>query len=256
MDEYEVKGIVVTVKDDADSPGTVVASFAAFDEIDRDGEITRPDAFGTQKVLLGAYGHSSFGRMGAPTPPVGIGEIREEKGQGIFTGQFNLEMMAGKETFESVKMAGPLQQWSYGFQVLKESFDTVRGQRVRVLEKMKVHEVSPVMIGAGTRTRTLDIKEATEAFTLEEHSDHALAAWTEYLNRLKALADLRAKDGRILSAANRSRLSKLGESLREIDAAIAKLLEDTDAPDKSAALSAYLEFQKTQSRINGVAIGA
>ena len=256
LEDYGRKGLTIELKDDADTPGLVIASFAAFDEIDRHGEITKPKAFGTQDVLLGAYGHTSFGRMGSPTPPVGRGQIREEKGHAIFEGQFNLDMVAGREMYESVKMAGDLQEWSYGYRVMKETQIMVEGRPVRVLEKLLVKEVSPVMVGAGNDTRTLALKGDTGDMTLEEHTDVALAAWSDYLERLKALADLRAKDGRVLSAANRSRLSKLAESLREIDSEISQLLEATEPPDKSAGLAVWAAYQKTLSRIQGVTVGA
>ena len=251
--EIETKSLAVEIKEDGDTPGTVVAAFAAFDEVDRDGEITRKGAFGSQDVLLGAFGHTSFGRMGAPVPPVGRGTIKEEKGRAIFEGRFNLNMQAGTELFESVKMAGDLQQWSYGFRVEKESSTIRDGRAIRVLEKLLVSEVSPVMVGAGNSTETLAVKSAGD-LTLEEHTDVALAAWSDYLDRLKSLADLRAKDGRVLSAANRTRLLKLGESLLAIDAEIQKLLEDADPQDKAATLAAWAAHQKTLSRLHGVAV--
>ena len=249
MDELEIKSLAVELKDDPETPGLVVATFAAFDEVDRDRESTRKGAFGKQAVLLGAYGHTSFGRFGPPVPPIGRGDIREEKGRAIFEGQFNLDMLSGRETYESVKMAGDLQEWSYGFKVEKESSTIVEGIALRVIEKVKVREVSPVIIGAGNSTATVALKSGD--LTLEEHTDEALAAWSDYYERLQSLADLRAKDGRVLSSANRSRLAKLSESLREIDDAIAKLLEDTDAPDKSAALAVYTAHLKTVSRFAG-----
>jgi len=52
----------------------------------------------------------------------------------------------------------PLTEWSYGFRVL-ESTDEVRdGKSIRVLSKLDVFEVSPVVKGAGIDTHTVDIK--------------------------------------------------------------------------------------------------
>jgi hypothetical protein len=257
MPDVESKSLAVQLKLDDDQPGLVVATFAAFDEVDKEGDVTKKGAFGSQEVLLGAYGHTSFGRYGPAQPPVGRGKIHEDAKRAIFEGQFNLNMAAGREMYESVKMTGELQDWSYGFRTVKESSRIVEGRPVRVLEELLVTEVSPVMIGAGNSTATLGIKAVGLDLTLEEHTDVALAAWSDYLARLKSLADLRAKDGRVLSAANRSRLSKLAESLREIDAEISQLLESTDPADKSAAVAAYAAFLKIEHRLRGgVAVGA
>lgn len=252
----------VEVKDDGDDAGTVIAHFAAFDEIDRDREITAKGAFGNQDVLLGAYGHASTGRFGTPTMPVGIGKIHEEKGIAVFEGKFNLNMAAGREAFEAVKMAGPLQEWSYGFMVTAESVKVVDNQRIRQLDKLKVHEVSPVMVGAANASRTASIK-AMEDLTLEDHADAALTTASEVVDRIKWTADMRAKQGRTLSAANITRLQNLQVQAQAMDAEITTLLEgagetqgsdDPDDAEKSAmVLQAYTEFQHTKSRLIGAA---
>lgn len=255
MDQLSFKTLVtVEVKDDGDDAGTVVAHFAAFDEVDRDREITAKGAFGDQDVLLGAYGHASTGRFGTPTMPVGIGKIHEEKGIAVFEGKFNLDMQAGREAFAAVKMAGPLQEWSYGFQVLSESVKLVNNQPIRQLDKLKVHEVSPVMVGAANASRTASIK-SMEDLTLEDHACAALTTVTEVVDRIKWTAEMRTKQGRTLSAANVTRLQGLSAQAQALDAEITKLLEDADPPkepvdgsdaEKAAVLQAYVEFQHSQ----------
>jgi hypothetical protein len=51
-----------------------------------------------------------------------------------------------------------LQEWSYSFDILDASFGEFEGKQVRFLRKLKVHEVSPVMLGAGIGTHTRAIK--------------------------------------------------------------------------------------------------
>ena len=262
MDNLSFKTLAtVEVKDDGDDAGTVIAHFAAFDEVDRDREITAKGAFGNQDVLLGAYGHASTGRFGVPTAPVGIGKIHEEKGVAVFEGKFNLNMVAGREAFEAVKMAGPLQQWSYGFMVEAESIKVVDNQRIRQLDKLKVHEVSPVMVGAANASRTASIK-SMEDMTLEDHADAALTTAEEVVERIKWTAEARAKSGRTLSAANVTRLHALGEQAQALNTEISKLLadaepaqestEDSDA-EKALVLQAFTEFQHSRSRLIGAA---
>lgn len=251
MSGMERKSIILEVKADDDEPGAVAARFAAFNELDKDGDITKPGAFGKQAVLLGAYGHASFGRMGAPMPPIGRGEIAEEKGGAVFKGRFNLDMAAGKETYESVKMSGDLQEWSYGYRVLREATEMVNGEPHRVLEKLAVSEVSPVMVGAGNSTGTLDIKAYTD-LPFTQHTDQAEEVMADYLDRIKALAALRAKEGRVLSGTNRKRLEDLSSRLSELQAEITELLASADPPDKSAAQQLYTQYLKTLSRLQGV----
>ncbi len=260
MDDLSFKTLAtVEVKDDGDDAGTVIAHFAAFDEIDRDREITSKGAFGNQDVLLGAYGHASTGFMGSPVAPVGIGSIHEEKGIAVFEGKYNLNMIAGREAFEAVKMAGSLQQWSYGFQVMAESIKMVDNQRIRVLDKLKVHEVSPVMVGAANASRTTSIKSMDD-MTLEDHADAALTTAADVVERIKWTAEMRTKQGRTLSAANVTRLRNLASQAQALDAEITKLLEDADPkgsddPDaeKALALQAFAEFQHSTSLRVGAA---
>ncbi len=251
-DEIKRKTLVsVEVKADGDDAGTVIAHFAAFNEPDRDQEITRTGAFGNQKVLLGAYGHASTGMFGAPSLPVGRGEIHEEKGLAVFEGQFNLNMVAGRETFEAVKDAGDLQEWSYGFRVLKESVEHINNRPFRVLEELAVHEVSPVMVGAANNSETVTIKSHSN-LSLEDHSEAALAAVEEYLERVKSLAGLRLSEGRGLSAAHVSRLQAFAAKCANADAEIKRLLE-AEPENQDAARAAYVAYLRIQSHLLGAA---
>jgi hypothetical protein len=152
----------VEVKD-ADS-GLVEAVFSTFNVKDRDGDVTRPGAFtdGTP-VRISAYGHASWGREGVPMLPVGKGAIRQTATEAIFSGQFFMDTIAGRETFLTVKAMGELQEWSYSVHPEKASFGDFNGQRVQFLDKLKgPHEVSPVLAGAGLNTRTLAVKSAKQ----------------------------------------------------------------------------------------------
>lgn len=150
------KSLHVEVKD-ADK-GLVTAVFCTFDVIDHDGDVIAPDAIadGTA-VRISAYGHKSWeGAM-----PVGKGVIRVTSTEAILEGQFFLGTTAGKDTFELVKQMGDLQEWSWGFDVLDAEPATVDGRNVRRIKRTEVHEVSPVLLGAGLYTRTLATKSAS-----------------------------------------------------------------------------------------------
>lgn len=147
------KNFRVEVKDE--SKGQVRAVFSTFNVVDADQDVTRPGAFtdGTE-VVISAYGHTSWG--GAL--PVGKGVIKTTAKTAVLEGQFIMSTTHGKDAFETVKELGGLGQWSYGYDAEEYSFGEHNGQKVRFLDKLKVHEVSPVLVGAGVGTRTLAAK--------------------------------------------------------------------------------------------------
>lgn len=149
-------GMRIQVKDA--EAGVVEAVFSRFNVIDYDYDVTLPEAFEDgAKVLISAYGHRSW--MGLK--PVGRGVIRVEKDCAILDGQFWLDTIEGAETFKVVKNAAELQEWSYGFNVLEtgELTEEMRQRGIRrVIKKVYVYEVSPVMVGAGIDTQTTSVK--------------------------------------------------------------------------------------------------
>jgi HK97 family phage prohead protease len=151
----DTKGLRVEIKDEAQ--GLVKAVFATFNVVDSHGDVTPPGAFSDgEEMPISSYGHTSW--EGAL--PVGKGTIRQTSREAIFEGQFFMNTAAGRDTFETVKELGSLGQWSYGYDPLEYSFGEYDGKRVRFLNRIKVHEVSPVLVGAGVNTRTLSAKSA------------------------------------------------------------------------------------------------
>lgn len=145
----------VEIKDEA--KGEVTAVFATLGVRDHDGDFTRDGAFmDGAPVRISAYGHTSWGGE----LPVGKGFIKVKGNKAILVGQFFMNTQHGKDTFETIKALSEddLQEWSYGFDIDEYAFGEVDGQRVRFLDKLTVHEVSPVLLGAGIGTRTLSAK--------------------------------------------------------------------------------------------------
>lgn len=142
--------------------GTVQAVFATLDVVDLDGDVTVKGAFEDgAPVRISAYGHSSWeGEL-----PVGKGTIRESGSEAILDGQFFLNTTHGRDHFETVKELGDLMQWSYGFDIIERSDPPKNADPAwrQTLQKLKVHEVSPVLLGAGVNTRTLAVKDFKRA---------------------------------------------------------------------------------------------
>lgn len=157
----DTKRLTVQVKDAA--KGEVSAVFATFNAIDSDGDVTLPGAFTDgAKVRISAYNHKSW--EGAL--PVGKGTIRTTDTEAIMDGQFFMDTTHGRDAFLTVKAMSEddLQEWSYGYDAADFSFGEHDGKRVRFLRKQIVHEVSPVLLGAGVGTRTLAAKSRKTGF--------------------------------------------------------------------------------------------
>lgn len=149
----------VRIKQDGQE-GEFEAVIATLNTMDKDGDYTVPGAFGQQEVtILPSHNWDSV--------PLGKATIMERGTEVVAVGRFNLETNVGREWYQALKFdiqnGRPLQEWSYGYRVLESSDETIDGHMARVLRKLSVHEVSPVIIGAGEGTRTVSVKKATPA---------------------------------------------------------------------------------------------
>lgn len=158
---------------DADR-GEVDVVFSTLNVIDSDGDVTPPGAFEEgAPVRISAYGHTSWSGI----LPVGKGAIRTVGNEGIMSGRFFMDTTSGRDTFLVVKELGEMQEWSYGYDPVEFSFGEQDGQRVRFLNKLKVHEVSPVLLGAGVGTRTLAAKAATKGPVRAHSTETSTESW-------------------------------------------------------------------------------
>lgn len=136
-------------------PGEFRAVFSTFNVIDLDHDVTLPGAFKDGAAVRISYWGHRWQDL-----PVGRGVIHQDEKQAWVDGQFFLDTTAGKETYQTVKNLGELQEWSYGYEILESSngqFGDPK-QDVRLLRALEVPEVSPVMLGAGIDTHTESIK--------------------------------------------------------------------------------------------------
>lgn len=135
--------------------GSFEAVFATLNVRDKDGDVIVPGSIENgEPVRISAYNHSSWG--GAL--PVGKGKITEENDELVVRGKFFKTTDAGRETYNTVKELDDLTEWSFGFDTIEAESGELDGKRVNFLRKLKVYEVSPVLLGAGINTRTTAIK--------------------------------------------------------------------------------------------------
>lgn len=132
--------------------GEFRAVFSWFNVVDKTGDITLPSAFTDgEKVKISAWGHAWSAL------PIGRGTVHKDAEKAFVDGVFFISTSHGRDAYETIKGLGnDLNEFSYGFDVL----DSEEKDGHRILKKLKVFEVSPVMIGAGNRTFLESIKSA------------------------------------------------------------------------------------------------
>ncbi|MDD5302021.1 MAG: hypothetical protein PHS14_02845 [Elusimicrobia bacterium] len=202
--------------------GELDVVFATMGVWDKDGDLALPGFYGEQDIaFLPTHDWSHV--------PLGKGRTYEQGNEARAKIKLNLDIQAAKDWLSAIKFdlanGRPIQEYSYGFKVLEGGSEMGEqlGRRGRILKPRedatpgsKIWEVSPVLVGAGEKTRTLSAKSAAGAGkTFADESQAVLDAVDGLVVRAKALAALRESEGRELSAPNRERLAALAGSLQE-----------------------------------------
>ena len=213
------------LKDATIGKGEFTAVFATMNVIDSQNDMTLNGAFGDQRVIISGYGHASW-NGGLDALPVGKGRIFERGDDAIVEGQFFLNTQAGQETFKTIQAVGDLQEFSYALPEIESEMKTIDGKTVRFLKKIRVGEVSPVLLGAGVRTRLLDIKADDSEGKSIQLLDHLVLVAGDaraVIEKLKHATDLRTADGRGPGAERMKRAAELKQALDELARELAGL---------------------------------
>lgn len=235
----DTKSLRVEVKD-ADK-GIVSAVFSTFGVIDKDADVTVKGAFTDgAAVRISAYQHMSW----SGALPVGKGVIKVAGDETRLDGQFFLQTTGGRDTFEVVKQMGDLQEWSYGYDVEESEYGAHDGQDVRFLKKLKVHEVSPVLIGAGVDTRTLAAKSAN---SFSDEAALVMASVNSLVERAADVMAMRQHKGKGLGADSAALLEQLDGQLKRLS----DLLGSDPLPDSTSEelQREYLRYLQSARRI-------
>lgn len=202
------KNAPIELKEDGDTR-YIEAVFSLFDVIDSDNDVTKANALrsgytGNKVPLVWNHDWSKV---------IGRGIIETDNQKAVFKGYF-LNTEAGKEAYETVKAMQDMQQFSYGFQVLKSSKGThidSKGQEVpvRILEDVKVWEVSPVLVGAQQNSFVQALKSGLEPVDEE----------------IKAEMQLESTEPKVSSKDDASIISSSQQGMRLGEQAVASLEE-------------------------------
>ncbi len=142
-------------------PNAVTAIFGTTGVVDLDGEIIAPGAVIPGAVVISGWGHASWS-PGAMNLPIGRGTINEVGGKLILTGEL-FDTSIARETKETLRGLGDLGEWSWSLHDIVGEFVTIDGRHVKRITSVRVHEVSPVLQGAGIGTRTVDLRSQISA---------------------------------------------------------------------------------------------
>jgi len=273
MDEATTVGLKIASAVDLSlsEDGEITVAFATLgdpndqktSDIDKDGDVSLVGSLPVGKeVPISAYAHASWPERGGRLP-VGkgtIGEVRRGgKTLGVLSGRLFTDTTQGRDTYLTVKGLGDLQEWSFGY-VAKGRRGIWAGLEANLNSEYNVHEVSPVLVGAGNGTRTLAIKaaevgEAPAAEPMEDTYRRLLLAVDSFTKRVSEIQDLRSKEGRVLSAANRERLTALLTALQQTDdfrKEIERLLDETDPSRAEEGKALELAFLDASTRLAAI----
>lgn len=126
---------------------------------DKDGDVLVPGLLGGEQQVPLIQAHDW------QVPPFGRAVVRERGDELVADFTLNVATPRGREWAEVLAFDlahGAIQQWSWGFSILPDGSEigTHEGERVRLLRRIKLHEVSPVVVGASVGSRTLSLKDA------------------------------------------------------------------------------------------------
>jgi hypothetical protein len=205
MKKTETKSILV---EKMDEKGHGLARLATLSAVDKDGDTYDP----------GAFSWKDGGEQWAPmlpahdrlAMPLGKSRVYEDGGVAYAELHLNLDADAGKQWHSHLKFdlatGKPAQEWSYGFGTVESVYEQRGEERVRRLKKVDVHEVSPVIRGAGVGTATLAMKSHG---SFAGQLDAVVQAIDDVIDRAGEIAALRVAEGRDMSKARLDQLTSL-----------------------------------------------
>lgn len=219
--------------------------------------------------------------------PIGKPLAAEERPEGLWVRAAISDTQAGRDTRTLIR-DGVVRFLSVGFRVLArrylETADEVRAwwqahgyeptaedvaksvHGARVLERVRLYEVSPVAVPANRGARITGVKASEDRggplaagahagvggrWSMAEHSGAALALGEELAERLEQLRALRAGEGRDLSPDHGVALRRLRDRLDRIERAIRV---PTQTPLGDPARKQFARFQAMEARRLGAPV--
>lgn len=240
---------------------TVIGIFAVHGNVDSGGDRSWPGTF-AEYAVDGRKRTRFLWQHDSAAPPIAtVNYIREvsraelptsvlsyapDATGGVEISRSYLETPRGNEVLTGIK-AGAIEEMSYGYDAKQYDFEETEHALIRNIRKVELYDVSDV--NWGMNPATTGVKQQP----IDHQNAVVQAAIVDYVQRLKDLSALRAKEGRVLSDANRKRIAQLQESLTSVLADLTALLTATEPrADPAKALAAFAEFQRLHTTYYGV----
>lgn len=172
---------------------------------------------------------------------------------GVAVTRTYLETPRGDEVLAGLK-AGALAEMSYAYEILRSDEEKREGNDyippIRNIYEAELLDVSDVNLGMNPATSADGSKNG---LPLSLEHDAVLAAVHAYIDRYKAVAALRAKDGRVLSGENRKRIEDAVGAMDTARATLSDLLTATEPKQQTGNYAEdralRLEWQLRRQRI-------
>lgn len=251
----------VAIKAGENGHGRISGYAATFGNKDRQGDVIMPGAF---KDGIETFKRDGFIAVGHDhgALPVAMPSVVREDSKGLYLeADFHStpEAQAARTVAQERIAAGKSVSFSIGYAVPEGGAEHTKG--ARRLHKLDTYEVSLVNIPANPLALVAGVKGdgLDDGLAFTEHLEAVVDAVKGVTERAEKRAELRTKEGRVLSAANVAKLAALLEALGGLDsvkATISDLVEaaqprvteqaDTD-PGKSADEVRALKLRIVQS---------
>lgn len=225
-------------KADGDGPGELTGYGSTFGNVDQGGDVILRGAFEAALPDFLYRGFVPIGHDWMGLPVASIADAKEDDNGLFFRAEFHSTPAAQeartvvRERLERGKFVG----LSIGFLPDYDEGVSVREDGVRVISKIKeLAEVSIVTVPmnrlAGVDVAKSDDGRPVSSLPLLDHAEWVLARTGELIERSHDKSAYRLKEGRTLSAANRTRLAGISEQMREAAQSLDGILAETD-PDR------------------------
>lgn len=240
----ETKTLALTeFKEADDDSGEFTGRASTFGTVDSYGDTIEPGAYKDTLPEFLTRGFIGWGHDW--DEPIGYVKSAEERKDGLYiTGRFHSDPEAqrrrtiARERVENQLFMG----LSIGYEAIESEIrqvaEPVRGKwgewtdKIRALTKIKLYEVSLVMVPAEANSGLTAIKGT--GLTFAEHSEQVRVALLELVRRAESGLDTREKVGRALSAARRQQIEEFIGAMNGHLEGLAALLDESSGADEES----------------------
>jgi HK97 family phage prohead protease len=237
----EVADLKIMQEDDG--PGWFSGYASTFSNFDRVGERPIRGAFTKHLAAFLRDGFIHSDHVWGFTKAIATIRDAAEDDHGLLIGRADFHSTPDAQTARTIaaerQARGKSVSLSIGYEVLADEYV----EEGRLLKEVRLYEVSLVTVPANPLALVTSTKDDLPAgLSFADQSDMVHAAIADYTERVRHIHDLRAKEGRRISAATAAKIravldaiAGLGPVQKELEA----LLAETDPDERAKALATW-----------------